>query len=122
MLQQMGERFFGTGFLANDDINPFHCHDVILKTTNKSAKSQTRKLFCLLFSRRPVNRISPKCTTLKADVIGLENVLFAGAYIHFLNPEILQAGAVKGLTLAQSARLWQLNCGLHLQQSGQLWI
>ena len=30
-------------------------------------------------------------------VIGPENILYAGACVHLSNPEILQAGAVKGL-------------------------
>ena len=36
-------------------------------------------------------------TALKVDVIGLKNIPFAGASGHLSAPEILQAGAVKGL-------------------------
>ena len=39
---------------------------------------------------------SSKRTALKGDVIGPENILFAGNPCIF-SPEILQAGAVKGL-------------------------
>ena len=42
---------------------------------------------------------APKHITLKVDVIGSENILFAGASLHPSAPDILQAEAVKGLRL-----------------------
>ena len=36
-------------------------------------------------------------------VIGPENIPFAGASVHIFRPEILQAGAVKGLTNVQKS-------------------
>ena len=38
-----------------------------------------------------------KLIALKTNVIGPENILFAGASVHRVSPEILQAGAVKGV-------------------------
>ena len=48
---------------------------------------------------------SSKCIALKIDVIGPENVLFA-------SPEILQAGAVKGLIF----------CNLSLSVTSVNWL
>ena len=41
---------------------------------------------------------SSKHIALKADVIGQENILFAGVSVHHSARKFLQAGAVKGLS------------------------
>ena len=46
--------------------------------------------------------LSAQRIALKVDVIGPENILFAGI---FFSPEILQAGAVKGLMSTETSRL-----------------
>ena len=64
-------------------------------TTHKNAKFETLKPFLSSFSHWHVKGFSSKRLALKVDVIGPENRLFAGASF---SPEILQAGAAKGLT------------------------
>ena len=44
-----------------------------------------------------MNGLLPKGIGLNIDVIGPENILFAGTSVPVFCPEILQAGAVKGL-------------------------
>ena len=66
----------------------------------KSAKFETFnfKLFCLRFCPGTCMKGSPlKCTALKIDVIGPENLLFARVSMHHSAWKNLQAGAVKGL-------------------------
>ena len=46
-----------------------------------------------------MNGVSSERLALKVDVIGPENIPFAGASVHHSAPEILQAAAVKGLTV-----------------------
>jgi len=49
--------------------------------TNKSATFET--LNCLSsFSHWHAGKFSSKCTALKVDVIGPENIVFAGAIMH----------------------------------------
>ena len=55
-----------------------------------------------------------KGIALQADVIGPENILFAGASLHFFCPEILQAVAVKGLIFTQ---LKQINRDLRRRKT-----
>ena len=63
----------------------------VLKMANKRAKYTTLKPFCVcfsvclfffLFSHWHVKGLSSKCITLKADVIGLENILFVGTSMY----------------------------------------
>ena len=54
------------------------CH---LKATNKTGKSES--ILCLLFGTgMSVEGFSSKRIALKIDVIGPENILFAGASVH----------------------------------------
>ena len=56
------------------------CH---FKTTTKRAKFETLNCFCLLlFLHWDVKGVSSKHTALKVDVIGPQNILFAGASVH----------------------------------------
>ena len=82
-------------------INPFTlpwCH---LKTTNKGAKFETLKSFSLFFFflHRLLKGFLSKRTALKVDVIGAENILFAGASVHLSARKFYMLGQVKGLIL-----------------------
>ena len=48
---------------------------------------------------------SSKRIVLKVDVIGAENILFAGAAVHYSARKFLQAGAVKGLIIMVSVEV-----------------
>ena len=67
--------------------------------TNKSVKFETIKPFLSSFSHWHVKGFSSKRDSTESRcVIGPENVLSAGHVRAAFCPEILQAGAVKGLT------------------------
>ena len=72
------------------------------KTTNKSAKPETVFVFSFALAslwkdfHQQMHSIENRC------IIGPGNVLFASASVHLALPEILQAGAVKGLITSKN--------------------
>ena len=68
-----------------------------LKTTNKSAKCQILKPF-VFFCVQQLKGISSKCTLLKVGCHWVGKYTVCRLVRATLSPEILQAGAVKGLT------------------------
>ena len=60
--------------------------------TNKSAKFETLNCFCLLFLHCHVKGFSLNHIALKVDVIGPENILFAGASMHLSAQKFYRLG------------------------------
>ena len=80
-----------------------------LKTTNKCAKFETCNCFCLIFhidKWKDFHRNTP----LKVDVIGMENILFAGVSVHFQPGNF--AGDYSALGVLES-REYRYNYGCH---------
>ena len=82
-LQNPRKRFFM--------LNPFTAM-MSFENFNKCAKFETFKRFCLLYLHWHVKVFSLKCTALKVDVIGPENIMFAGTSVQFSAPKFYRLG------------------------------
>ena len=65
------------------------CH---LKMTTKSVKFESFKTFCFYFSHRHVKGLSSQRVALKVDVIGPENIQFAGMSLHLSAQKFYRLG------------------------------
>ena len=64
--------------------------------TSKSVKFETLNCFCLYFSHCHVKGFSSKLKALKVDVMGAENILFAGASLHLSARKYYRLGKRRG--------------------------
>ena len=79
---------------------------------HKSTEFETLKPFFLFlsFSHRDVKGLSSKRIALKVDVIGLENILFAGASVYHSARKLYRLGQRMGLI---SPNLYLKHAGSH---------